>query len=351
MKHILLWTFAFTLLAATQPNPAMWSGMRYRMIGPERGGRVTTVTGVPSQPYTFYMGSSGGGVWKTTDAGHAWFNMSDGYFAAASMGAVDVSLSNPNIVYAGTGSSKIRSNVSIGRGIYKSVDAGKTWTFTGLRDVGQIATVRIHPSNPDIVYVAATGNPFVPNKQRGVYRSSDGGKSWKLVLFVSDTAGAADLELQPGNPNVVFACMWHGQRKPWTIISGAREGGIYKSTDGGDQWTKLAGGLPSDLFGRSNVAISASNPKRIYALIEAKPGSGLYRSEDTGATWALINKSASIVTRPFYYTTIGVDPNNADVVWVGDEGWFKSIDSGKTFQQVSETQATALETIAPEPPS
>ena len=320
-------------VASAQYDPALWSGMKYRMIGPERGGRVTTVTGVPSQPYTFYMGSTGGGVWKTTDAGHTWVNVSDGYFADASMGAVEVSLSDPNVVYAGTGSSKIRSNVSIGRGMYKSTDAGKTWTFIGLRDAGQISTIRVNPTNPDIVYVAALGNPFVPNKERGIFRSTDGGKTWKNVLFVSDEVGAADMELQPGNPRVIFASMWHGQRKPWTIISGAREGGIYKSTDGGDNWTKLAGGLPHELFGRSNVAISAAKPDRIYALIEAKPGSGLYRSEDGGANWTLVNGSGSIITRPFYYTTLGVDPNNADVVWVGDEGWFKSIDGGKTFRR------------------
>lgn len=315
-------------------NPALWSGLRYRMIGPYRGGRVTTVTGVSSQPYTFYMGSTGGGVWKTTDAGHNWVNVSDGYIPVGSIGAVEVALSDPNIVYAGTGSSKIRSNVSIGRGIYKSTDAGKTWTFVGLRDAGQISTVRIHPTNPDIVFVAALGNPFVANKERGVYRSVDGGKTWKSVLFISDTAGAADLELQPGKPNIVFASMWHGQRKPWTIISGAQEGGIYKSTDGGDTWSKLAGGLPSELFGRCNVALSAASPDRIYALIEAKPGSGLYRSEDAGATWRLINGSGNLITRPFYYTTLGVDPNNSDIVYVGDEGWFQSTDGGRAFHSM-----------------
>jgi photosystem II stability/assembly factor-like uncharacterized protein len=333
IRWAILSTLILTAAHAATYDSALWNGLSYRMIGPERGGRVTTVTGVPSQPYTFYMGSTGGGVWKTTDAGHTWVNVSDGFFAAASMGAVEVSLSDPNVVYAGTGSSKIRSNVSIGRGLYKSTDAGKTWTFIGLRDAGQISTIRVHPSNPDVVYVAALGNPFVPNKERGVYRSTDGGKTWKNVLFVSDTCGAADLEVQPGNPAVVFASMWHGQRKPWTIVSGAREGGIYKSTNGGDTWTKLAGGLPNELFGRSNVAISAASPNRIYALIEAKPGSGLYRSEDAGATWTLVNTSGSLITRPFYYTTLGVDPNNADVVWIGDEGWFKSTDGGKTFRR------------------
>ncbi len=318
--------------ASPDYSPNLWSGLRYRLIGPERGGRVTTVTGVPSQPRTFYMGSTGGGVWKTTDAGTSWANISDGFFAAASMGAVEVSLSNPDVIYAGTGSSKIRSNVSIGRGLYKSTDAGKSWSFIGLRDAGQISTIRVHPKNPDIVFVAALGNPFVPNKERGIYKSTDGGKTWKNVLFVSDAVGAADLEIQPGHPNVLFASMWFGQRKPWTILSGAREGGIYKSTDSGETWKKLTSGLPNELFGRSNVAISDSKPDRIYALIEAKPGSGLYRSEDAGATWTLINAAGNLITRPFYYTTLGVDPNNSDIVYIGNEGWFRSADGGKTFR-------------------
>jgi photosystem II stability/assembly factor-like uncharacterized protein len=331
----IIFVFALSLSAAAAQstyNPALWSGMHYRMIGPDRGGRVTAVTGVPSQPQTFYMGSTGGGVWKTTDAGHSWANISDGFFSVASMGAIDVSLSDPSVVYAGTGSSKIRSNVSIGRGMYRSFDAGKTWSFAGLRNVGQIATIRIHPSDPNTVYVAALGNPFIPNKERGVFRTIDGGKTWKNILHISDELGAADLELQPGNPQVIFASLWHGQRKPWTIISGSLDGGIYKSIDGGDNWTKLAGGLPNQLFGRSSIAISASRPDRVYALIEAKPGSGLYRSEDAGATWTLINHSTAITTRPFYYSTLGVDPNNSEVVFVGDEGWFKSADGGKTFR-------------------
>ncbi|MDE3153371.1 MAG: hypothetical protein KGL93_14090 [Gemmatimonadota bacterium] len=313
-------------------DSTLWSGMRYRLIGPFRGGRVTTVTGVPSEPRTFYMGSTGGGVWKTTDAGASWQNVSDGYFAVASMGAIEVSRSNPNVVYAGTGSSKIRSNVSIGRGVYKSTDAGHTWTFIGLEKVGQISAIRVDPTNPDVVFVAALGNPFVPNVDRGVFKSVDGGRTWRKVLYVSDSTGAADLELQPGNPDVVFATMWHGQRKPWTIVSGAYEGGIYKSTDGGENWTKLGGGLPNQLFGRANVAISNAMPNRVYALIEAKPGGGLYRSEDAGATWTLINGAQNLWTRPFYYNTLGVDPNDADVVYVGDEGWYKSVDGGRTFR-------------------
>jgi photosystem II stability/assembly factor-like uncharacterized protein len=332
MRHrIAIFLLAVTALRAA--DSALWSAMKYRMIGPERGGRVTAVTGVPTQPLTFYMGSTGGGVWKTIDAGHTWVNVSDGQIAVGSMGAIEVSQSNPDVVYAGTGSSKIRSNVSIGHGIYKSVDAGKTWKFIGLRDVGQISTIRVHPKNPDVVYVAALGNPFVPNKERGVYRSTDGGVNWKLVLNISDTAGAADLELLPNNPTIIFATMWHGQRKPWTIISGAMEGGIYKSSDSGETWLKLGGGLPAELFGRANVAISGSKPERIYALVEAKPGSGLYRSDDVGKNWALINGAGNLQTRPFYYNTLGVDPNNSNIVYIGNEGWFKSTDAGMTFKR------------------
>src|ERR1700723_1268914 len=230
----LSFSILFSIFATAQSpayNPVLWSGMKYRMIGPNRGGRVTAVTGVPSQPYTFYMGSTGGGIWKTTDAGHTFVNVSDAYFKVGSIGAVTVAPSDPNIIYVGTGSSKIRSNVSIGHGMYKSSDAGKTWTFIGLYDVGQIATVRVDPANPEIVYVAAQGNPFRANPERGVYKTIDGGKTWKLVFHLSDTAGAACLAIQPGHPNVLFACMWHALRTPRTIISGAEAAGIYNRRD------------------------------------------------------------------------------------------------------------------------
>lgn len=328
----LLLAAPLTAAAPLGYDQTQWSGLQYRQLGPWRGGRVTAVTGVPSQPSTFYMGATGGGVWKTTDSGQSWVNVSDGQIPVGSMGAVAVAESDPNIVFVGTGSSKIRSNVSIGRGVYKSVDGGKRWTFVGLRDVGQVSAIRIHPTNPDEVFVAALGNPFADNKERGVYRTRDGGKSWQRVLFVGAGIGAADLEFQPGNPRVMFASMWRGQRKPWTIISGGREGGIYKSTDGGDSWTKLGGGLPTGLFGRSNVGVSAAAPNRLYALIEAKPGAGLYRSDDAGATWSLVNGEARLTTRPFYYTTLGVDPTRPDIVYVGNEDWFKSVDGGKTFK-------------------
>lgn len=327
---MLLASAAFSVQAQTY-DPQLWSGLHYRQVGPWRGGRVTTVTGIPSQPTTFYMGSTGGGVWKTTDAGHSWTNTSDGQIPVGSMGAVAVVESNPDIIYAGTGSSKIRSNVSIGRGVWKSVDGAKTWQFIGLRDVGQISTIRINPKNPDEVFVAATGNPFKYSADRGVYRTRDGGKTWKKILFVNETLGAADLEFQADDPNILYASMWHGIRRPWTITSGSTDGGLYKSTDGGDTWTKLGGGLPTGLFGRSNIGVSAAAPNRLYALIEAKPGAGLYHSEDYGKSWKLVNGEGRLTTRPFYYTTLGVDPTNADLVFVGNEGWFKSVDGGKSF--------------------
>jgi photosystem II stability/assembly factor-like uncharacterized protein len=305
------------------------------MIGPARGGRVTTVTGVPQQPTTFYMGSTGGGVWKTTDAGATWNNISDGYFASASMGSIDVADSDPNVVYAGTGSDAIRSNVSIGRGVYKSIDAGKTWNFAGLRDVGQIGSINIHPTNPDIVFAAAMGNPFTATPDRGVYRTKDGGRSWQKVLFVTDSTGAVDLEFQPGNPNVIYAAMWRAERKPWTIISGAHEGGVYKSTDGGDTWTKLTNGLPGGLVGKSDFAVSPAKPNRLYVLMEASPGGGLYRSDDAGATFTAIDTvTKGIITRPFYYDNLDADPNNADIVYSGTEEFYKSVDGGKTWTTV-----------------
>ncbi|HET9012245.1 MAG TPA: hypothetical protein VFN38_10560, partial [Gemmatimonadaceae bacterium] len=313
-------------------DASRFSGLRYRMIGPARGGRVTTVTGVNQEPHTFYMGATGGGVWKTTDAGASWHNVSDGAFATGSIGGMDVADSNPNVVYVGTGSEAIRSNVSIGKGIYKSTDAGRSWRFVGLRDAGQIGAIVVHPTNPDLVYAAVVGNPFANSPTRGVYRTRDGGATWQRVLFLSDSTGAVDIELQPGSPDVVYASMWHGARRPWTIISGGAEDGIYKSTNGGDTWSKLGGGLPTGVVGKSDLAVSAAVPQRVYALVEAKVGGGLYRSDDAGTTWSLINTTPGLITRPFYYDNVDADPTNADVVYVGTEGFYKSTDGGRTFR-------------------
>jgi len=313
-------------------DPARLNGMRYRMIGPARGGRVTAVTGVNQEPMTFYFGSTGGGVWKTTDAGVNWRDISAQAFASSSIGALDVADSDPNVIYVGTGSEAIRSNVSIGKGIYKSSDAGRTWKFVGLRDAGQIGAIVVHPTDPSTAFAAVVGNPFAHTKTRGVYRTRDGGATWAQVLFLSDSTGAADIELQPGNPNVVYASMWHGQRRPWTIISGGGEDGIFKSVDGGDHWTRLAGGLPSGVVGKSDLAVSAAAPLRVYALVEAKVGGGLYRSDDAGEHWTLMNTTPGLITRPFYYDNVDADPTNADVVYVGTEGFYKSTDGGKTFR-------------------
>ena len=312
-------------------DPALFQGMKYRLVGPSRGGRVTTVTGVPSQPKTFYMGVASGGLFRTTDAGANWVPIADGKIPVGSMGSIAVADSDPKVIYVGTGSDGVRSNVSTGRGVYKTTDGGNTWQFVGLYNAGQIGAVRIHPTNPDVVWVAAMGDAFKKNDERGIFKTVDGGKTWKKVLFVNDGVGAMDVELQPGNPAVVYAWMSRLERKPWTIISGSRDGGFYKSTNGGDTFTKIATGLPRELIGKANLAVTAAKPDRVYALIEALPGGGFYRSDDSGQSWSLINPQASLLQRPFYYTTLGADPTNADVVYAGAEGFFKSVDAGKTF--------------------
>jgi len=316
-------------------SPAMFRGLNYRLVGPSRGGRVTAVTGVPSQPTTFYMGVASGGVFRTTDNGANWVPITDGKVPVGSIGAIAVADSDPNIIYVGTGSDGVRSNVSTGRGMYKSTDAGKTWQFVGLYNAGQIGSVRVHPTNPNIVWVSATGDIFKANAERGIFKTTDGGATWKKTLFLSDTIGAMDVEIQPGNPDVVYAWMSRLERKPWTIISGSREGGFYKSTNGGETFAKISTGLPGELIGKANLAVTAAKPDRIYALVEAKPGAGFYRSDDSGQTWANTgapaNTQGSLTQRPFYYTTIGADQLNADVVYAGAEGFFKSTDAGKTF--------------------
>ncbi len=326
-------------LSARQVRPAdepMFQGLKYRSVGPSRGGRVTAVTGVPTQPATFYMGVASGGVFKTTNNGQSWEPITDGQMPLGSVGAIAVADSDPNTIYVGTGSDGVRSNVSTGRGVYKSTDAGKTWAFAGLYNSGQIGAVRIHPSNPNIVWLSATGDIFKANNERGVFKTVDGGKNWKKVLYISDEIGAMDVEVQPGNPNVIYTWMSRLERKPWTIISGGKVGGFYKSTDAGETFTKIVTGLPQGLVGKANLAVTAANPNRIYALIEAEPGGGFYRSDDGGQTWANTgapaNTQASMIQRPFYYTTLGADQTNADVVYGGAEGFYKSTDAGKTFQ-------------------
>jgi photosystem II stability/assembly factor-like uncharacterized protein len=320
---------------ATPSDASLFQHLRYRNVGPARGGRVTTVTGVPSQPHTFYMGSTGGGVWRTTDAGQNWANISDRFFKVGSMGAVEVAASNPDVIYVGGGSDGLRSNVSMGDGVYKSTDAGRTWQHVGLRDVGNIGGIRVHPTNPDVAFVAAIGNPFKPTSERGLYRTADGGATWQRVLFVSDSTGAVDVEFQPGNPNTMYASMWRAERKPWTIISGAREGGVYKSTDGGATWKQLTNGLPNQIVGKSNIAVTPADPNVVWVLMEAKPGNGLYRSVDAGESFTLASDYPQLITRPFYYTNITAHPKDANTVWVGTEGFYLTTDAGKTWRTVN----------------
>ncbi len=320
----------------TTVDSKLFGGLSYRMIGPTRGGRVTAVTGHRKQPGTFYLGSSGGGVFKTDDYGVTWRPITDGFLETGSIGAIEVAESNPDIVFVGTGSDGIRSNVILGRGVYRSRDAGKTWAATGLSEVGQISDLRVHPSNPDIVYVGAQGIAWAPNPERGVYRSMDGGRTWKKVLFVDDTLGASAVVMNPDNPEELYAALWFGQRKPWTIISGSEAkggAGIYKTVDGGDTWTKLGAGLPQGLIGKIDLDLSAANPKRVYALVEA-PGEerALYRTDDAGASWTRQSNEQGLLRRPFYYTNVHAHPKDQDIVFVNNESFFKSTDGGRTFQ-------------------
>ena len=332
MKKPYLLLMICLLAAITLPAQPALTHLKYRNVGPTRGGRATAVAGVRTQPNVFYMGATGGGVWKTEDYGTSWKNVSDGYFATPSIGAIRVAQNDPNILYVGTGSDGLRSNVITGKGVYKSVDAGKSWKHIGLKSAGQIGAVEIHPSNHNIAFVAAIGNAFAPNPERGVFRTKDGGKTWEKVLFISEQTGAADLELMPSNPEIVYATVWHAERKPWTIKSGGKEQGIYKSVDGGDTWEKLENGLPTGIVGKIDLAVSPANPSLLYALVEAPEGrGGLYRSNDQGESFTHVSDDKQLSIRPFYYTNVDVDPQDPEVVYVMSTPYLKSTDGGKTW--------------------
>lgn len=312
------------------------SSLDWRLVGPFRGGRVVAVAGDVSNRETFYFGACAGGVWKTTDAGVFWHNVSDGFFNTAAVGAIAVSQSDPNVIYAGTGETSIRGDVSHGDGVYKSTDGGKTWANVGLSDTRHIGRVRIHPTNPDIVYVAALGHAWGTNEERGVFRTKDGGKSWEKVLYKSDRAGSHDLWLDPSNPRVLYASIWQAQRHPNALSSGGEDSGIWKSTDGGDTWVELTRkpGLPTDeVLGKIGIASSPAQPDRVWALIEAVNG-GLFRSDDGGETWEKVNVEAKLRTRAWYYMHIVPDPRDANTVYVMNYNFWKSIDGGKTFEEI-----------------
>ena len=326
------------LLSTTLVLAQDFSAFEYRTIGPSRGGRVTTVTGTPVLPGTFYLGASGAGVWKTDDYGTSWNNISDGFFDTPSIGAIEVALNDPNIVYVGTGSDGLRSNIISGKGVYKSIDAGKTWDHIGLAKAGQIGAVEIDPTNSNIVWVAAIGDAFKANEERGIYKTIDGGATWEKMLHISNTTGFADLELLPGNANVVYAAAWKAQRTPWTIISGGenKEGGIYKSVNGGEDWIKLETGLPKGLIGKIDLAVSAVDSSILYAVIEA-PGDegGVYKSVDQGKTFVQTSSNKGLVNRPFYYTNIELDPTNPDIVYSNANPLLKSTDGGKNWTMMA----------------
>jgi photosystem II stability/assembly factor-like uncharacterized protein len=312
--------------------PSISWPMSWRNIGPFRGGRADAIAGVTSEPETFYLGTSGGGIYQTTNGGQRWTNISDGFLKRSSVGAIAVAPSDPNVIYAGMGENTARNNmISEGDGVYKSTDAGGTWRQVGLEATRVISRVRIHPSNPDLVYVAAQGTEWATSGDRGVYRSRDGGATWKKVLFVSENSGPSDLVMDPTNPRILYAAFWDHQRKPWYMRSGGPGSGLYKTMDGGDSWQKLESGLP-ELMGKIAIAVSA-DPNRLYALIEAYKG-GLYRSDDAGKTWRLVNPSDSLMSRPYYYTKIYADPTNPDVAWVQNQALLKSVDGGARFTAV-----------------
>ena len=336
MCRLSIYLFLFSVLNISIAQD--FSTLKYRNLGPYRGGRVTAVAGIAKEPATFYQGTTGGGVWKTIDYGITWKNISDGFFSTPSIGAIEVAQNDPNIIYVGTGSDGLRSNVIEGKGVFKSIDAGENWQFIGLKNVGQIGAVRIHPANHSVVYVAAIGKAFQPNEERGVYKTIDGGKSWEKVLYISSQTGIYDVEFLPSNPEILFATAWKAERKPWTIISGGSpdEGGIYKSIDGGKSWEKITAGLPSTYIGKIDIAVTPADSKLVYALVEA-PGDegGLYKSVDQGASFTQVSSDKGIRTRPFYYTNLRVDPKNPDVIYSLATGYYKSVDGGKSWNRMS----------------
>ena len=309
--------------------------LEFRCIGPHRGGRVVAVAGDASDPMTFYFGACAGGVWKTTDGGQYWRNVSDGYFNTAAIGALTVSTADPNVIYAGTGETSIRGNVSHGDGIYKSVDAGLSWRHIGLSDTRHIGKIQVHPRDPDIVYAAALGHAFGPNEQRGVFRSRDGGENWENVLYKSDRAGSHDVTMDVNNPRILFAPIWQTQRYPHRLESGGAECGLWRSMDSGDSWEDVSRkpGLPRGVLGKIGVAISPAQAGRVWAVVEARDGA-VFRSDDYGETWIRLSEQSLLRTRPWYYMHITADTQDPDTVYVQNYSFWKSIDGGASFETI-----------------
>ena len=312
-----------------------FGGLSWRSIGPKRGGRSQAVAGSTARHLEYYFGVTGGGVWKTTDAGTTWKPVTDKHFKTSSVGAIAVAESNPDIVYVGMGETELRGNIAQGDGVYKSNDAGETWEHMGLEKTMAISRVRIHPKDPDRVYVAAFGNPFHPNPERGVYRTADGGKTWELLLHRDDKTGAVDLVLDPGNPDTLYAALWEAYRSPHSMSSGGPGSGLFKSTDGGDNWTEITrnAGLPDGTIGKIGVAVSGADSNRVYAIVENNEG-GVFRSEDGGETWSRVNEERKLRQRAFYYSRIYADPKDVDTLYVLNTNLYRSIDGGKTYKNI-----------------
>ena len=321
-------------LHAQTPDTAAFAALSWRNVGPLRGGRSVAVAGSVARPLEYYMGTTGGGVFKTTDGGENWQPVTDRYFGGT-IGAIAVSESSPDVVYVGGGEFPIRGNVSHGDGVYKTTDAGRTWTYLGLVETRHISKIRIHPRNPDIVYVAALGPVFGPSPARGVFKSTDGGRTWNKILFRNDSTGAIDLSMDPSNPEVLYAGMWEAYRKPWQLVSGGPGSGIFKTTDGGRTWKELTRnpGMPAGIIGNIGISVSAANPRRIYTQIEADSG-GVYRSDDAGDTWTRVNNSRALRQRAWYYTRIYADPQDENTVYASNVQFQRSRDGGRTFQNV-----------------
>ncbi len=315
------------------PEHPVLSDLKWREIGPYRGGRSVAVSGVYGDPKTFYMGTTGGGVWRTSDGGESWKCVTDGYFKTGSVGAIAVAPSRPKTVYVGMGEHAIRGNITPGDGVYRSDDGGDTWRYLGLKETQFIGRIIVDSKNPDIAWVAALGPVFGPSKDRGVYKTTNGGKSWKKTLFSSDVAGAIDISCAPSNPNVMIASTWEAWRRPWELVSGGAGSNLFMSSDAGETWKSIRGnkGLPGGIWGRIGVSVSAVDPNRIYAVIEATEG-GLYRSDDRGVTWELINNSPGPRQRPWYYNNVYADPVDRDTVYILNIEYYKSTDGGKSMK-------------------
>ncbi|HEV2181449.1 MAG TPA: glycosyl hydrolase [Gemmatimonadaceae bacterium] len=343
MNTARLWTAALVALLlragpsfgqTTAYDTSMFHALQWREIGPYRGGRSVAVAGSAARPYEFWFGTTGGGVFKTTDGGASWLPVTDKYFGGT-IGAIGVSESNPDIVYVGAGEFDIRGNVSHGDGMWKTTDAGKTWDSVGLTATRQISRVIVDPHNPDVVYVGALGHVWAPNPERGVYKTTDGGKTWRKVLFRNDSTGVSDLAMDPNDPNTLYAAMWQAGRKPWLLVSGGQGSGIFKTTDGGEHWTELTHnpGLPSGIIGDIGITVSPANPQRVYAIVESDSG-GVFRSDDGGATWTRTNQERKLRQRAWYYSRIFADPKDTNTVYVVNVSFFRSTDGGKTFTPI-----------------